>query len=110
MIFYLTPVHAIFTHTIDELIPKIILPIYTLCCEKSFFIYNPMENIKIRYCIGIIMNIFGLIGFLFYLGMIGLRVCGLEKDLNEEIQGRMIDDYRSVFNDSEDRDEDDLKQ
>jgi hypothetical protein len=81
----LSPGHAIFSYSINKIIPKIILPIITLCWEKRFFSENHEKNILVKYILGFVNNIFATIGFAIYLEMIILHFCGFDHDIKENI-------------------------
>ena len=84
----LSPGHAIFSYSINKIIPKIILPIITLCFERSYFSKNKEDNIKVKYSLGFINNIFATIEFAIYLEMLILHFCGLDHDITENIRER----------------------
>jgi len=84
----LSPGHAIFSYSINKIIPKIILPIITLCFERSYFSDDKEDNIKAKYILGFINNIFAAIGFAIYLEMLILHFCGLDHDITEIIRER----------------------
>ena len=92
----LSPGHAIFSYSINKIIPKIILPLVTLIKERSFFSKVHEENILLKYILGSINNIFATIGFAIYLEMIILHFCGLDHDIKENINKRMIEDEKKI--------------
>ena len=107
----LSPGHAIFSYSINKIIPKIILPIITLFCEKDFFSENHEKNIIVKYILGFINNIFAIIGFAIYLEMIILHFCGLDHDIKENIikrgdEDRMYSELAHGINNNDDNDDD----
>ena len=91
----LSPGHAIFSYSINKIIPKIILPIFTLGIKGSYFLKEPEKNIMVKYILGFINNIFATIGFAIYLEMIILHFCDLDHDTNENIMKRGCEDINS---------------
>ena len=108
---YLSPMHLIFSYSINNIIPKIILPINTLIYEGTFFSKNAIEYNKMKYIFGILMNIFSIFTFSIYLEIIQFNFCGFNKNLKESIMKRASEDIDMQFlgdlGDLEDKEEND---
>ena len=100
---YLSPMHLVFSNCIDNILIKFILPIYTLIREESFFSEKPVKNIKLKYILGLLMNILSLFAFLIYLEIIQLNCCGLDYDTRQNIYLRGVkeeEDGYKLYNDN----------
>ena len=84
----LSPMHVIFSYSINNILPKLILPIYTLIYEGSFFSKNAIDNIDMKYTVGFFMNIFSLFSFSIYLEIIQLNCYGLDYNTKQSIDSR----------------------
>ena len=80
--------HVIFSYSINNILPKLILPIYTLIYEGSFFSKNAIDNIDMKYTVGFFMNIFSLFSFSIYLEIIQLNCYGLDYNTKQSIDSR----------------------
>lgn len=87
---YLSPVHEVFSYSFTKIIPKIILPIYTLIKNGTFYKENAIENIQIKFILGLFMNIFSIIGFTIYLELIELNFCGLSSFIKKNFHKRAL--------------------
>jgi len=102
----LSPGHAIFSYSINKIIPKIILPIFTLFIKGKFFL-KEKENTLCKYILGLINNFLAAIGFAIYLEIIILHFCGLDHDIEDEInkRGNKDKNISLVINDDNDDNE-----
>ena len=64
---------------------KMILPIYTLINNKTYFSDNRMENIYEKYTLDFPSDIITIFSFLIYLEIIELNCCGLNYNLRRII-------------------------
>ena len=102
----LSPEHAIFSYSINKIIPKIILPFFTYIKEGSFSLDNSEEKIWLKFFIGLFINFFAIINFLIYLEIIVLNCCKLADDVSKNIDNRKNEDLigiqlNSINNDEE---------
>ena len=88
----LSPEHAIFSYSINKIIPKIILPFFTYIKEGSFSLNNSEEKIWLKFFIGLFINFFAIINFLIYLEIIVLNCCKLSDDVSKNIDNRKKED------------------
>jgi hypothetical protein len=84
---YLTPVYIIFSIPIYYFLQKILLIVYTLIRNHSFFYEKDEIRIK-KFSLDISGDILSIIGFLFYLEIIEINCCNLNYNLRRTIMKR----------------------
>jgi len=103
---FLSPIHYMFSNQIYFFIKKLVLPVYTLIKERSFFANNSIGFITPKYILDISGDFLSLIGFLVFLELIELNFCNYNIDLRRNIMDRSINESISLLDYNYDDDDD----
>ena len=103
----LSPTHFVFSNQIYFSIIKIILPIYTIINEGTFFAKNHINFIKAKYILDMSNDYFSLFAFLIYLEIIELNCYGLNKNLRRNIINRSLEESFNLLEIEQKNDNDD---
>ena len=84
----LSPLHIIFITPIYFALKKIILPIFTLINNGTYFSDTHIENIYVKYILDFSSDIITIFSFIIYLEIIELNFCKLNYNLRRTIMER----------------------